>query len=79
MFTEMPGEHCERCLATPPQKDWHANLCKMFHGFEYLCPACTKYIDDNVPRLTAYLKEYGGCLFQELRFAEERLNVKIVR
>lgn len=78
MFNEAPGEHCERCLA-PVQKDFHANLCRMFHGTEYLCQPCVEYVEKNVPRLVGYLKEYGGCLFQELRFAEERLSIKITR
>jgi hypothetical protein len=78
MFNEVSGEHCERCLA-PVQNDFHHNRCRMFHENEYLCPKCAEYVETNVPRLVGYLKEYGGCLFQELRFAEERLNIKISR
>jgi hypothetical protein len=78
LFTEMPGEHCERCLAAV-EKDFHHNRCRMFHENEYLCPKCVEYIEAKIPKLITYLKEYGGCLFQELRFGEERLNIKIVR
>lgn len=78
MFKEVAGDHCERCLA-PIQKDFHSNYCRVFHGHEYLCPSCVQYVETNVPRLIGYLKEYGGCLFQELSFAEERLSIKISR
>lgn len=79
MFRPQPGEHCERCLA-PVKPEFHSNLCRRFHGNEYLCPSCVEYINAIIgPRLVAYLKEYGGCLFDELEWAEERLNVKIIK
>ena len=80
MFKPVAGDHCERCLAPIQQTFPHANLCRRFHGNEYLCPNCVVYIEGLAgPKLLPYLKEYGGCLFEELEFAEERLNVKISR
>lgn len=79
MFQPVHGEHCERCL-TPVQPTFHSNLCKRWHGVEHLCPACVTYIESLAgPRLIPYLKEYGGCLFEELEFGEEKHNYKMTR
>jgi hypothetical protein len=77
MFRIVEGNHCERCL-TPVQDGFYARVCRRFHGNEYLCGPCRMYIDDLIgSRTTEYLLENEGCLFEELEFAEERLNVKI--
>lgn len=71
------GKHCERCLAQI-KPDFYKRACRRFHGVEYLCQECRTYIDSIAggPKLLNYMEENDGCLFEELRFAEERLGVK---
>lgn len=78
MIKEVPGTHCEICL-TPPQPGFFQRSCRRFHGVEYVCPPCRASVDAQFgPKLMNYLLENDGCLFEELRFAEERLNKTFV-
>lgn len=74
----IPGDHCEMCLAQI-QPDFYVKRCLTVHGNEYLCLLCKNKIDSIVgPRFLEYLRDSGGgCLFDEILMAEDRLNVKI--
>lgn len=79
MFKEIPGNHCEVCLA-PVQDGFYKRHCRRFHGTEYLCPTCRIDLDRVMgPKTLAYIETVDGCLFEELMFAEERLKVVFKR
>jgi hypothetical protein len=72
MIKPIHGTHCEVCLS-PVQEWFHKHECKMFHGIEYLCDKCIDRINLTFGnKLIKYLSEYGGCLFDEIMYAEER-------
>jgi hypothetical protein len=72
---EIPGNHCDVCHRGPVRAGFYARLCRRFHGYEFVCPEC-------LPRLRVvfgsraleYMFENDGCLFEELRLAEDRVR-----
>lgn len=79
MISPVPGTHCEICLV-PAEDKFHKHECKFFHGIEYICPACCVRLDEAFPRLVAYFQDTKvGCLFEEIKWAEERTGKKFER
>lgn len=79
MIKPVQGSHCEICL-TPKQDDWHKHVCRFFHGYEYVCPSCVERLDKEIPNLVKYFEDTGtGCLFEEIMWADARLNKEFVR
>lgn len=73
---EYQGTHCEVCTA-PVQQNFLTWPCKRYHGNEFVCPTCKIWMDEQVPNLIDYLICSGGCIFEEVRFAEQRLDKQI--